>query len=360
MTQKDNRFERIVEITAHTLIWAYVFATPLLFRRGNQAIDWTNYVWYLYFPISSCLLFYTNYLWLVPRYLLTKRYKEFIFYNLLLLAFFTVSREFYTGWFPPPFRSGGHRMRHLAKASRHAFSLMPFVRGLISLLSVTFLAIVVRLSMQWRKTEAARQEAELGRAEAELKNMKSQINPHFLLNTLNNIYALTTFDTEKAQEAIQELSKLLRYVLYENQERLVCLQKETEFLQTYIALMRIRLSGSVEVKTEFSLPAGGTPEVAPLIFISLVENAFKHGVSPTQPGFIHIRLTAESGYIRFSCRNSNFPKSDSDKAPGGIGLQQVRSRLEHAYPGRYEWRCGTENDGSIYFSEIHIRPEAGN
>lgn len=356
MTRQDNRWIRIVEVAAHTLIWVYVFATPLLFRRGSQAIDWYGYVRFLYFPLSSCLLFYANYLWLVPRFLQAKRYREFVFYNVLLLTGLTVSREFYIEWFQPPFRADGHRMRHVGHTARQTFRLMPMVRGLVSLLSVTFLAIVVRLSMLWHRTEAARQEAELGRAEAELKNMKSQINPHFLLNTLNNIYALTTFDTRKAQEAIEELGKLLRYVLYENQEKLVGLRQEADFLQTYIALMRLRLSDTTEVKTVFRVPSGGRPEVAPLIFISLVENAFKHGVSPTQASFIHISLTAEPGCIRFVCRNSNFPKSGNDKSPGGIGLQQVRNRLEHAYPGRYEWRCGTEENGGVYYSEIHIYP----
>lgn len=355
-----NKLERTVAIAAHLLIWAYVFASPLLFRRGDKPIDWDNYVWTLYFPVSSCIIFYVNYLYLVPRFLQAKRYRQFVFYNVLLLAFFTFSRELYVQQFPPPsFRPGTRRIRHMVHAHRHSFTLVPLIRSCISLLSAIFLASVVRLSTQWRKAEAARQEAELGRAEAELKNLKSQINPHFLLNTLNNIYSLTAFDTEKAQEAIQELSKLLRYVLYENREHQVSLQKEAEFLKTYIALMRIRLSANVEVETDFRIPSDNIPEVAPLIFISLVENAFKHGVSPTRPSFIRISLHADAAGIHFSCRNSNFPKSENDKSPGGIGLQQVRSRLEHSYPGHYEWHCGPKDDGRTYASEIHIRPLAG-
>ncbi len=354
---EKNRLERTITIAAHLLIWAYVFASPLLFRRGNTPIDWNNYMWTLYFPASTCIIFYINYLYLVPRYLQTKRYRQFVGYNILLLTFFAVSREFYVQFSLDQMpHHGGRHMRRMRRENPHAFNWVPFIRSFISLLFSTFMASVVRLSTQWRKAETARQEAELGRAEAELKNLKSQINPHFLLNTLNNIYALTAFDSEKARQAIQELSKLLRYVLYENRERFVSLHKEADFLNTYIELMRIRLSGNVDVRVNFDIPAENNTEVAPLIFISLVENAFKHGVSSTRPGFIHISLRTDAQGIHFCCRNSNFPKSENDKSPGDIGLQQVKSRLDHSYPGHYDWQYGPCDEGQTYSSEIHIRP----
>ena len=110
------------------------------------------------------------------------------------------------------------------------------------------LSAAIRLSGRWVQVEAARREAEKSRTEAELKNLRNQLNPHFLLNTLNNIYALIAFDTDKAQTAVQELSRLLRHVLYDNQQNFVTLGKEMDFIKNYIALMRIRLSSNVTVE----------------------------------------------------------------------------------------------------------------
>ena len=189
------------------------------------------------------------------------------------------------------------------------------------------LSVAIRMSLRWSATELERREAVKSRTEAELKNLRNQLNPHFLLNTLNNIYALTAFDTEKAQQAIQELSKLLRYVLYDNQETFVPLTKEVEFIQNYIELMRIRVSSAVKINTNFQIRPDSQSPVAPLLFISLIENAFKHGISPTEPSFIDITLTEKDDEIHCVIRNSNYPKNAMDKSGSGIGLEQVRKRL---------------------------------
>lgn len=144
--------------------------------------------------------------------------------------------------------------------------------------------------------------------------MRNQLNPHFLLNTLNNIYALIAFDSDKAQQAVQELSKLLRYVLYDNQQNYVPLCKEVDFIRNYIELMRIRLSGNVEVITQFDIQPDSRTEIAPLIFISLIENAFKHGISPTELSFIHILISENKEEIRCEIRNSYHPKPTRIKA----------------------------------------------
>ncbi len=131
------------------------------------------------------------------------------------------------------------------------------------------------------------------KTEAELKNLKNQLNPHFLLNTLNNIYALIAFNCDKAQEAVQELSKLLRHVLYDNQQTFVPLEKELDFIRNYVALMRIRLPQQVEISLHLETDPGSSLLIAPLLFISLIENAFKHGISPTAHSFISIAITGE-------------------------------------------------------------------
>lgn len=355
---KKETLERNVALAIHLCIWIYIFVSPLLQGRWGEPIDWSTYFRRLYFPVSSCVVFYVNYFYLVPHFILdSKQTRKFVVYNVLLIVLLMVSREFYVSVIPPVEKGaafGKRFMKHHAEPPAW-FWWFFMLRNFISLASLTLLALAVRLSVQWRKAEKARRDAELGRREAEIQNLKNQINPHFLLNTLNNIYALTAFDTEQAQSAILKLSSMLRYILYEDQAKFVDLQKEQDFLTTYVSLMRIRLSSSVDVGINFDVPKDRCIQVAPLIFISLVENAFKHGVSPTNKSFIAISLSVDGDTLRFSCRNSNFPKNAQDKSPGGIGLHQVASRLEHSYPKAYRWNYGVTEEGDVYYSEIEIK-----
>ena len=351
MTQekKHSSRGRALEITLHLLTWICIFVSPLLFRREDTSFSWTRYLQGSLFPLSLCILFYLNYLLFVPRFILKKRYNRFIIYNVIfyIVACLLLQQAF--EWFPPD-KMPRLPMKHHTPPPVWLFPL----RHLLTFVFATATAVAFRLSMQWRKAELGLQEAELGRTAAELQNLKNQINPHFLLNTLNNIYALTAFNTEKAQQAILELSRLLRYMLYENQAPFVPLRKEADFLQAYIELMRIRMGANVDIRVNINLPPDDDTPVAPLIFISLVENAFKHGISPTHPSFVHISLSVTDGDIRFTETNSNFPKNESDKAGSGIGLQQVKRRLELSYPDCHTWHHGTTENGAVYISSILI------
>ena len=229
-----------------------------------------------------------------------------------------------------------------------------FIRDLLGMAFSVGASAMICITKRWTKTENARREAEKSRTEAELKNLRNQLNPHFLLNTLNNIYALTAFDTEKAQQAIQELSKLLRYMLYDNQMNYVSLSKEAGFIHNYIELMRIRLSANVTLETHIDIAPHSRVQITPLIFISLIENAFKHGISPDKPSFVYISLSEDNGLVVCEIRNSNFPKTDSDKSGSGIGLAQVQKRLDLLYPNNYTWEKGTSANGEEYYSKLSI------
>ena len=145
-------------------------------------------------------------------------------------------------------------------------------------------------------------------------------------------------------------------MLYDNQQETVPLCKEMDFIRNYIELMRIRLSANVEVETRFDVRPDSHTEIAPLIFISLIENAFKHGISPTKPSYIRICFEENPREVKCEIRNSCYPKTGADKSGSGIGLEQVRKRLELTYPGRYEWKHGVSTDGKEYQSllTIHI------
>lgn len=349
-SMQKPRMERCIEVALHVLTWCYIFLSPLLFKRSGEHVDWGRYWHGCILPLMVCICFYINYLVLIPRYLLAKgKIKWFILFNLLLYAVSQSVMEL-QGMFMAPFpMHRGPRMHH--NFPPHTLFV---IRGFLTFVFAMGASVALKLSLRWRESEQARAEAELGRSQAELKNLKNQINPHFLLNTLNNIYALTAFDQEKAQQAIQELSRLLRYMLYENQTERVSLNKEVDFLKSYISLMRLRIYNDVDVKVDFDFPAEENLQVAPLIFISLVENAFKHGVSSTGHSFIHISLKADKHHLVFSCKNSNTPKNETDKTPGGIGLKQVASRLELSYAGKYRWTEGLQDDGQTYSSVIEL------
>lgn len=346
----------------HIISWTYIFLSPLLLTPQNFPVDWRHIMAHEFFSLALFLTFYLNYLYLVPHYFVNGRYSRFLLCNIgaviglsglyeLMHAVSAFQRladllGLDSSAWPFPF---GRKRFHAG-----GFNPFFFLRNAASLSFASACAVAARLSGRWQEAEIARSKAELGRTEAELRSLKNQISPHFLLNTLNNIYSLSAFDTVAAQSAILELSKMLRYQLYEEQGSRVSVQREVEFLQNYVALMRLRLNENVEVSTNFRLIAASDARVAPHIFISLVENAFKHGVSVTEPGHVNVRLVCDGQKLYFDCRNSLFPRLKLSHENGGIGLKLVKSRLDLNYPDRHVWEYGTNADGTEYFSRIII------
>ena len=352
----DLRRMHYLEVAAHVVAWAYIFASPLFLQRGD-GINWVRFFNVSLFSVAACFIFYFNYFVLIPRYFLQRRYSLFWLINIGMVAGVSLGLEIYSNYIHTPSAPKGRRMgavHHRPSAETILMWKIFFVvRNAFLLITAVAISLALRLSLRWHQTEIERRKAEVDRQAAELKNLKNQISPHFLLNTLNNIYALTAFDTEKAQHAILELGKLLRYLLYDNQVERVPLKKEVEFLQNYIELMRLRIGKNVDLQVDLNVPQHREVNIAPLLFISLVENAFKHGICPTQPSFIHISLSVKDvGEITFTCTNSNFPKTADDKSGGGIGLQQVSQRLALSYPQRHTWQKGVK-DG-VYTSCIKL------
>ncbi|WP_315315783.1 sensor histidine kinase, partial [Prevotella pallens] len=166
----------------------------------------------------------------------------------------------------------------------------------------------------------------------QLISLKYQINPHFFMNTLNNIHALVDIDPEKAKWAIIVMSKMMRYILYEGNNTFIPLQKESDFIHSYISLMRMRYTDKVKINLDVpkQIPVG---EIPPLLLICFVGNAFKHGISYQQESTIDISLCVEDNKIKFSCINSKLAESEAEN--GGMGLESVRQRLGLIYPNRH-------------------------
>ncbi len=353
-TLQDNKHKSRY-LVLHVLCWAVLIVAPLLFH--NSGDDWAamlrRYCRWLGNPLAYILVFYLNYLWIVPRFLLKKKdWKMFLLANMLVIALGLLAIDLWhwmavSVW---PDMSSDTRLPRRPRAPRYFWATTTFIL-------IIALAVAVRMLQRWQHIENVRREAEAARTEAELSNMRNQLNPHFLLNTLNNIYALIAFDQEKAQMAVSELSKLLRHMLYENNQDFVPLNKEADFMRNYIELMKIRVTDNVKIATDISVGPNDTTPVAPLIFISLIENAFKHGISSQGSGEIAISLSQVDGDITCETRNTCYPKRGNDKSGSGIGLEQVSRRLELMYPDRYTWERGKSADGKEYYSKIIIKKE---
>ena len=335
-----------VAIACHAALWLFLFLSPLTFWRGT-GFTVPHYLMTCMQPLLLMIVFYLNYLYLAPKLFVAGKHRYDLLINMVLVTTLGIALHYWMDYTNDLYGTAPLRKPDVLD------EVIRILRDTVNLAIFAGAATALALARRWVTADQKLKEVQAARAQAELSNLRSQVNPHFLLNTLNNIYALTAFDAPKAQEAIQELSKMLRHILYDYQQPTVPLKEETEFIQNYVNLMRIRLPEAVDVKCQ---GAGiGSQPVAPMLFISLVENAFKHGVSPTEPSFIHITIEADERHIICDISNSNYPKAANDHSGHGIGLQQVQRRLDLAYPDHYTWERGTSEDGKVYNSKITIQ-----
>lgn len=277
--------------------------------------------------------FYVTYYWIIEKSLdQPKRLLRFTAYTaatiiISLLLCFLIWR--YKGHFGGKTPLNGYDHPTLVMYLARAIGMLS--RDLVMIILVIGFATALRLGDKWIKLDRRRQDLLSSQREEELKNLKSQLNPHFLFNTLNSIYALIAISPTKAQEAVHELSRLLRYVLYDTSAT-VSLKQELGFIDNYINLMKLRLNHSVKLNVSFDTDGDENIRVAPLIFITLIENVFKHGIH-THDIPIDISVTAKDGVIRCTTSNGRLPSSDSEQPnpEGGIGLTNLRRRLDLIY-----------------------------
>ena len=327
-------------------VWGAVILIPTLVtlittREASSSFTFLKMLW---FNLQSpFLLYFINFYLFWPLLAAKRRYVLFVLAN--IVAFMALN----TGllYFRHYASSAGVEMP--ANAWLGMFSGL-FVYFLLNCASIAA-AIALRHYLRTRQIKQQLNEERHKNTEAELAWLKNQINPHFLFNTLNNISSLTQIDADAAQDAIAQLSDLLRYAIYKTQQPLVPIEGEVDFMRNYIHLMQLRCNEKTTVKTDFRI-ADKQASIPPLLFISLIENAFKHGVSSSRPSLIDISLTQEGPTMTFSCSNTNFPKNDTDRSGSGIGLENTHRRLELLYSDRYTWEQTLEGD--IYKIVINI------
>ena len=353
-TKMNYRKEHII----YTLMWIALYLSPLMsiYMRmsGNPHIDFSwyeilnawkfNTVWIVLFAIHNFLL--------APLLIIKRRtwlYTALVV-ALLVATMFTLSAM----------RPSHSKMRHAPQRSeccehdcmdaemmaskqqpppmREGGPLMMFGPGEVVIFFGGLLLMGMNLGVKlyFRSQEDADilSQIEKHALERQLQYLKYQVNPHFFMNTLNNIHALVDIDPERAKTSIVELSKLMRYVLYEGNNKLTSLSREVQFLRNYVQLMSMRYTGNVSISLDVPevLPDSMLP---PLLLVIFVENAFKHGISYRTKSFVEISLQPHGDRLLFSCRNSRPEIKHDENMKGGVGLSNVRRRLDLLFPGNY-------------------------
>lgn len=338
---------KLTEIILHIVVWVLLFSFPLLFST-NELPKSSTLFFRAWMPIFfSAILFYLNYFLFIDKLVFNKRLIWFLVLNAVLFAVCIYFIDFLRELLSPP-REGRSPFRE----SR--FYYFVTIRQVFSFALTVGVAFAIKAISKWQQTEVARKNLENENLKSELKHLKYQIQPHFFLNTLNNIYALTDLSPEKAKEAIHSLGKLMRYLLYDTNTDHVSLRKEIDFIEKYISLMKMRLRD--EVKVDYSFPAViEEVQLPPLLLIPLVENAFKHGISADKPSFIYVELLLDKDNIVFTVKNSNFPKDYADQGGSGIGIENLNKRLMLLYGSEAEFSQSVKGQEHISYLKLPLQ-----
>jgi len=320
---------------AQMLLLSLILLSPGLISyitSKDSAVVWDSLMISAYWLAPALLIYLLNFYLCVPLLWFRHHYWQFSLVNVVLLMVCN-SHILYKNI---------NSLPDLYRAGYSSF--------LIIALLVNLMAIGIALSIRYIMRQNEKKQKVV---EAELAWLKNQINPHFLFNTLNNISSLTQIDADKAQDTVMQLSDLLRYAMYETNKPKVPLEGEVDFMRNYIELMKLRCNEMTEVSETMKVE-DKKAEVAPLLFISLIENAFKHGTNSNAPATIDISLTQKDGILVFICNNTNNPKPTKDRSGSGIGLENTRRRLNLLYLGRYQWEQ-TITPENIYHVKITLQ-----
>lgn len=347
-----NKKSNMIINTAQGIIWACLFILPSAvwyFIASDIRSLGSSFYFTTQLLLPAFLVYTINYCVLVPLVLFSSKKKYFYIINSAIILFFISIPAIKNGFSPD-----------IPQEVRDAFPNAKFLWIAIGgvVLKIIFYAVMVAMPvglkyvMRWNDEKHKMEEERRRNAEAELTWLKNQLNPHFLFNTLNNISSLTQIDADKAQESIGQFSELLRYALYESNVKKVKLTDETEFMKNYINLMSLRCNEMTLVETRFD-SFDESLTISPLLFISLIENAFKHGISSHKDSFVKIDMGLDGDDLVFSCENSVHERRSDDRSGSGIGLENMTRRLDLIYPDAYTYKQYVENNTYIAIVRIH-------
>jgi sensor histidine kinase YesM len=326
----------------HTIIWT--FYALLLLLAGVRMQGWSSLLIqqtgiHLFFVIG---VVYVNYNYLIPEYLLTKKY---FLYLLLALGVAGIAM---------PLEVTVLYLNLQEAPAQQAELLTERTGHFVFLFIILLVSTIIKIIKQWVEQERIQQELERKNLQSELSFLKSQINPHFLFNTLNSIYALSLKKSDDAPDIVLKLSEMMRYMLYRSEDKKVSLADEIQYINNYLALEQIRYADKAQIDFVCTIVQPEQYEIAPLIFIPFLENAFKHGLSQSiVAGYVTSLLEiGEDGVLEFTIQNTKTTERDERYFKGGIGLTNVKRRLELIYPNQYV--LDIEDTDSLYIVTLRL------
>jgi hypothetical protein len=364
---KENESAYLAEILILAFIWLVVFASPVFVWNANGGVQWgivyPTWIRLLPFLVLSLL----NHFILVPFLFFRNRNRYFAAAAITLLLF-----SFSNQWLPdrrndfgprpddremirdgPPGEPDMGERNQFEPPPEHRMkpgndrpgSLPPYLNSFIISLLIMGFDTGMRSIFKGAKIEQEKEMLEKEKVKSELAFLRNQISPHFFMNTLNNIHSLIDLDAQGAKDAVIRLSKLMQHLLYDSERDSIRLQDEVTFIQSYIELMKLRFTEKVKVSVNIRTDEPGIL-IPPLLFTSLLENAFKHGVSYKEKSFIDISLVTLEGKLVFTIANSVITgkKPTRDSENSGIGLDNTRKRLDLLYSNSYKMDV-TDSDG---------------
>lgn len=313
------------QIFWHVVFWASIVSYFAIVTHNNSKISTGDLlVLFVGYGSINIGLFYLNYLYLIPKFLDKKKYRYYALSLVAVIIIFSVTKYGVGLYF---------KTLVLQHGSGKTMSFGSyFVSASLTSIFFLFLSTALKFSVDWFLNERVQRDLENQRLTAELAFLKSQINPHFLFNSLNSIYSLAYQKSDTTPEAILKLSEIMRYMLYESNDHKVDLAKELQYLQNYIDLQKIRFGNKAFVDFKITGEVGNQ-KIVPLLLIAFIENAFKHGVANDPSSPICLRINLDGTHLHFYMENKKHMMNRDTE--GGIGLNNVKRRLDLLYSGNY-------------------------
>jgi sensor histidine kinase YesM len=322
------------QIFWHTFFWVCILLFCLVIARNNTKLTINDLlVIIVLYGIINISLFYLNYLVMIPRFLDKKRYGLFALSIVVVVVLYGFGKYGVALIFKPYV---------LMRVKGHIIGFGTyFMSTVYNSITFLFLSSVLKFTVDWFLNERIQRDLENQRLTAELAFLKSQINPHFLFNSLNSIYSLAYQRSETTPEAILKLSEIMRYMLYECNDNKVDLARELQYLQNYIDLQKIRFSNKAFIDFKITGKVENQ-QIVPLMLIAFIENGFKHGVANMPRSPIRLMIDVDDTHLHFYIQNKKH--NNNRDASGGIGLNNVKRRLDLLYPGKYNLDIRDETD----------------
>ncbi|MFD2874619.1 sensor histidine kinase [Mucilaginibacter ximonensis] len=335
------------QIFWHVFVWVCIMSFFLVIINASNVISVRSMmINIVLFGVVNISLFYLNYLLFIPLFLNKKRYSVYALGIIITIVAYGLGKYGIAMFFKEDVLTHSKSMHE--KGAQLSF-LQFFISTLFTSTIFVLLSVLLKFSVDWFLNERIQRDLENQRLTAELAFLKSQINPHFLFNSLNSIYSLAYQQSENTPDAILKLSEIMRYMLYECNDNKVDLTKELQYLQNYIDLQKIRFGNKAYI--DFKVDGQVTDQkIVPLLLIAFIENAFKHGIANDMMTPITMFINVNQQHLQFYIQNKKH--ANNRDAIGGIGLANVKRRLDLLYPGKYNLDIRDEID--TYTCELSL------